>query len=95
MMSIYSIWDTHYPAQVAAEGLQVTQAIWADMPPFDGYLDHEIVQDLEDDGHIIVISRWRNQQAADDAMSYASNPNARRADRLVSEPRRRTLGLAR
>ena len=32
------------------------------------------------------------REAADAAMSYASHPNARRADHLVSEPRRRTEG---
>jgi heme-degrading monooxygenase HmoA len=73
----------------------VTRAIWADMPPFDGYLDHEIVQDLDDPGHLLVVSRWRDREAAEAAMSYRSHPNARRADRLVSEPRRRTLGVRR
>ena len=94
-MSVYSIWESRFPASLADEGLAATRAIWADMPAFSGYLDHEIVQALDDPGHVLVVSRWASREAADAAMSYASHPNARRADELVSEPRRRTLGVAR
>lgn len=94
-MSVYSIWESRYPPQRRDEGLEVTQAIWADMPQFAGYVDHEVVQDLEDPGHLFVISRWQSREAANAAMSYVSHPNARRADRLVAEPRRRTVGVAR
>jgi quinol monooxygenase YgiN len=94
-MSVYSIWESQYPPQRADEGLDVTRAIWAEMPQFDGYLEHEIVQDLDDPGHFIVVSRWHSREAADAAMSYTSHPNARRAESLVSEPRSRTVGVAR
>lgn len=94
-MSVYSIWESRYPPQRREEGLAVTRAIWADMPEFEGWLGHEIVQDLDDPGHLFVISRWQSRHAANAAMSYASHPNARRADDLVSEPRRRTVGVAR
>jgi quinol monooxygenase YgiN len=93
-MSVFSIWEFRYSPQRVDEGLDVTRAIWSDMPQFDGYLDHEIVQDLDDSGHLFVVSRWRSREAAEAAMSYASHPNARLADRLVSEPRRRTIGVA-
>jgi heme-degrading monooxygenase HmoA len=93
-MSVFSIWESRYSRQQADEGLAVTRAIWADMPQFDGYLDHDIVQDFDDPGHLIVVSRWCSREAADGAMSYASHPNAKRADRLVREPRRRTVGVA-
>lgn len=94
-MSVYSIWESRFPPERAVEGLEATRAIWADMRAFDGYLDHEIVQALDDLGHLIVVSRWETRRAADAAMSYASHPNARRADELVCEPRQRTLGVAR
>jgi quinol monooxygenase YgiN len=94
-MSVYSIWESRCPRERAGDGLDVTRAIWTDMLQYDGYLSHEIVEDVQDPGHLIVISRWRDRDAADAAMSYASHPNARRANDLVSEPRRRTVGLAR
>jgi quinol monooxygenase YgiN len=94
-MSVYSIWESRFAAETAEEGIRVTQAIWQDMLSFDGYLAHELIQDLDHPGHLIVISRWASRGAADAAMSYASHPNAKRADRLVSEPRRRTVGAKR
>ena len=91
-MGVYSIWESRFPAETVEEGISVTKAIWQDMLSFDGYLAHVLIQDLDEAGHLIVISRWASREAADAAMSYASHPNARRADQLVSEPRRRTLG---
>jgi quinol monooxygenase YgiN len=93
-MSVYSIWESTFPTERRQEGAEVTRAIWADMPQFDGYEDHEIVEDLDRPGHLFVIGRWRSREAAEAAMSYRSSPTARRADALVSEPRRRMLGGA-
>jgi quinol monooxygenase YgiN len=90
-MSVYSIWESRFPAEAAEEGVSVTKAIWKDMLSFDGYLAHELIRDLDQPGHLLVISRWASREAADAAMSYASHPNARRANELASEPRRRTL----
>ncbi len=91
-MSVYSIWESWFPAEAVDEGISVTEAIWRDMLSFDGYLSHELIQDLDQPGHLIVVSQWASRDAADAAMSYVSHPNARRANELVSEPRRRTVG---
>jgi heme-degrading monooxygenase HmoA len=93
-MSVYSIWESRFPAGAAENGITATKAIWHDMLSFDGYLDHELIQDLDDPGHLFVVVRWASREAADGAMSYASHPNARRVDGLVREPRRRTVGAA-
>jgi quinol monooxygenase YgiN len=74
------------------KGIRVTKAIWGDMLCFDGYLSHELIQDLDQPGHLFIVGRWASREAADAAMSYVSHPNARRAEQLVSEPRRRTVG---
>jgi quinol monooxygenase YgiN len=63
-LSVYSIWESRYPPNAAEQGLEVTRAIWADMRSFDGYLDHEIGRDLDDHGHLFVISEWRDREAA-------------------------------
>jgi heme-degrading monooxygenase HmoA len=91
-MSVYSIWESRFAAEAAEEGMKITKAIWLDMLSFDGYLAHELIQDLDQPGHLFVVSRWASREAADAAMSYLSHPNARRAEELVSEPRRRTIG---
>jgi quinol monooxygenase YgiN len=89
-MSTYAVWESHFPAEAASEGRQVTERIWADMRGCAGYLGHDLLQDLDDPGHILVVSRWSSRQHADETLQdYADNPNAKAANRLVSQPRRR------
>jgi quinol monooxygenase YgiN len=94
-MAVFSIWESRFPSDLAAEGRRATAAIWKDMLVFDGYLRHEIVEDLDDPGHLFVISEWASRAAADEARDdYRDNENAQRVDALVKEPRKRTLGRA-
>jgi hypothetical protein len=57
-MSIYSIWESRFPAEAAEDGIRVTEAIWRDMLTFDGYQAYELICDLDQPGHLIVVSRW-------------------------------------
>ncbi len=93
-MAVYTIWESVFPAEHRQEGAEVTRAIWRDMREFDGYVAHEIVEDLDRPGNVIVVSRWESREAADAALSYRSSPNGRRVDALASAPRRRTVGRA-
>ena len=89
---VYVVWESYFPPESAAAGLEVTEAIWRDMPAYVGYIGHELIQDVADPGHLLVVSRWASQEAADDVRDrYAGNPNARRANSLVREPRRRIV----
>jgi quinol monooxygenase YgiN len=91
-MMVYSIWESHYPSERATEGLAVTEAIWRDMPGFAGYLDHELLVDADDRGHLLVISRWSSREHADASVrQYGNHPNVQAVNRLVSQPRRRTI----
>jgi heme-degrading monooxygenase HmoA len=94
-MPVYSVWESHFSPQVAEEGRAITEAIWCDMTQFDGYLGHELIKDLDDPGHLLVVSRWTTRQGPDDVLrEYATHPNARRANELASRPRERVLGHA-
>ena len=93
-MSVYSIWESRFPADAVEEGIETTKAIWADMRSFDGLLEHELIEDLDQLGHLFVVSQWVSREAAEAALVYLSHPNAKRVDELVSEPRRRTVGAA-
>ena len=91
-MSIYSIWESRFPTPRAEAGRAVTEAIWRDMTSCEGYLDHELLVDLDDPGHLLVVSRWVSREHADETLRrYADHPNARAANELVAEPRRRIL----
>jgi quinol monooxygenase YgiN len=91
-MPIYAIWESRFPAPRAAEGRAMTEAIWRDMPCFEGYLGHELLVDADDPGHLLVVSQWASREHADESLRlYAEHPNARAANSLVVEPRRRIL----
>jgi heme-degrading monooxygenase HmoA len=94
-MPVYSVWESRFGADAAPEGAAVTEAIWRDMTEFDGYLGHELIEDLDDPGHLLVVSRWASRERADDVLrEYADHPNARRANALVTIPRTRFVGHA-
>jgi heme-degrading monooxygenase HmoA len=95
-MGVYSIWESQFPPEAATKGREVTERIWVDMLDFDGYLGHELLQDLDDPGHLLVVSRWDSRARADQALAqYRDNPNALEANRLVASPRRRFVAVER
>jgi Antibiotic biosynthesis monooxygenase len=56
----------------------------------EGYVGHELLHDLDDPGHLLVVSRWESREHADQVLvEYAGNPNALEANRLAASPRRR------
>lgn len=94
-MAVYSIWESRFPRDASAEGRRVTERIWEDMLSFEGYLGHELLQDLDDPGHLLVVSRWASRERADQALAeYADSPHAAKANRLVATPRRRFVAIA-
>jgi heme-degrading monooxygenase HmoA len=94
-MTVYSIWESRFPAASADDGRAITEAIWRDMTEYDGYLDHELLMDADEPGHLLVVSRWESREHADEVLrQYADNPNARAANSLVIEPRRRIVAVS-
>jgi hypothetical protein len=72
-------------------------AVWeSHFPPeVARYLAHELIEDLDDPGHLLVVGQWATRQRADEVVrEYAGHPNARCANELVSRPRTRFLGHA-
>lgn len=48
-----------------------------------------LIEDLDDPGHLFVVSEWESREAADKVLAdYANSPNARLANELDSEGRR-------
>lgn len=93
-MPVYAVWESHFPPQASEEGRLVTEAIWRDMLAFDGYLSHQLIEDLDDPGHLLVVGVWRSREDADAALlQYGEHPNARRVNELVARPRGRFVGV--
>ncbi|MGE5206090.1 MAG: putative quinol monooxygenase [Chlamydiota bacterium] len=94
-MNVTVLWESRFPPASAEGGLEVTRKIWQDMRQFPGYVDHEIVRDLDDPGHLLVISHWSSREAADTVKNrYRAHPNAVLASQLASEPRIRWVGVS-
>jgi len=92
-MAVFAIWESWFPPAKHTAGREVTEAIWRDMQAYVGYLRHVIVEDLDNPGHLIVVSEWQSRAAADAVLAeYAEHENAKRANALVAQPRRRTVG---
>jgi len=94
-MPVYSVWDSQFPPDAIDEGRAITEAIWHDMTQFDGYLSHALIENVDDPGHLLVVSQWTSRERADEVLrDYVDHPNARRANALVSRPRTRFVGHA-
>lgn len=92
-MSVTVLWELRFPAAGAEGGLEVTRKILQDMRQFPGYMDHEIVRDLDDAGHLLVISRWASREAVETVKNrYGGHPNTVLINRLASAPRTRWIG---
>lgn len=93
-MNVTVLWETRFATASAEGGLEVTRKIWQDMRQFPGYVDHEIVRDLEDPGHVLVISHWTSREALETVKNrYGGHPNVLLANQLAAEPRRRWIGM--
>lgn len=86
-MSVETIFEFRFSPETREEGLRVSEAIGGDMPPLDGYLDHEVVRDFEDPGHLLIVTRWASQDQANAVLAeYVSNPRVTEATDLHGGP---------
>ena len=83
-MSVKSVFEFKFPAEAADEGLVTCQAIGRDMTQLDGYLDHEVIQDTKDPGHLMVNTLWRDQAASSAVLyKYQHDEKLKRATELI------------
>ncbi|HTM87847.1 MAG TPA: antibiotic biosynthesis monooxygenase [Terriglobales bacterium] len=93
-MNVTVLWESRFPPASAEGGLEVTRKIWQDMRQCSGYVDHEIVRDLDDGGHLLVISHWISREAVETVKNrYGHHPNVVLLSQLAAEPRRRWIGM--
>jgi len=86
-VSVKSIFEFKFSAVSRDEGHRLCEAIGNDMPPLDGYLDHEVIQDFADPGHLLVSTRWGTRAQANAVLAtYVQDPKVQRATELLSGP---------
>ena len=83
-MTFISMFDFRFPAQHRDEGCDLARAIGADMPPLDGYIGHEVVQDVADPCHVMVNTRWASREQGEKVLdAYQSDGKVKRAEELI------------
>ena len=83
-MSVKSMFDFKFSAATREEGLRLVTAVGHDMLPLDGYLDHEVIQDVKDPGHLMVNTHWSSREQADAVLGkYKDDPKIARATELL------------
>ena len=86
-MSVKSLFEFKFSAAAREEGLRVAEAIGGDMPSKEGYLSHEVIQDVSDQGHVMVSTLWGSRQQAEAVLSvYNNDPKIKRATELLGAP---------
>ena len=87
-MTVKSMFDFKFPAQHATEGAALAKSVGADMTSKAGYLDHEVIQDVKDFGHLMVNTHWESEDAAMAVLNpYQHDEKIKQAKKLIgSEP---------
>ena len=83
-MTVKSTFEFRFEEDAIDEGLRLTQAIGADMRPLDGDLEHEVLQDVVDPGHVMVNTHWASRNQAQAVLNhYKEDAKIKRAEELV------------
>lgn len=86
-MSVKSMFDFKFPAQHAAEGISLARSVGADMTEKAGYLDHELVLDVSDSGHVMVNTHWKSADVASSVLTpYQHDDKITQATKLIGSP---------
>lgn len=85
-MSVKSMFEFRFPEAAREEGLRLATAVGNDMVPLEGYLDHEVIQDFSDPGHLMVNTRWATREQANTVLaSYKDDPKLKRSIELLPD----------
>ena len=86
-MSAKAMFEYKFPASAQQEGLELLQAVGKDMSATEGYLSYEIVQDVNDPGHLMGNTQWSTQaQATAVLATYQNDAKIKRATALSASP---------
>ena len=84
-MKVKSLFEFKFSDDTIDEGLTLAKGIGNDMPPLDGYVSHEVVQDVKDPNHLMVNTLWEDQKKAEAVLSnYNNDDKIKRASKLLN-----------
>ncbi len=92
-MTVASIFDFRFSPTATQEGIDLATRIGADMTPTAGYVGHDVVRDLADAGHVVVITRWNDRSDGEAVLgTYINDPKVARATELLGHAPQGFLG---
>lgn len=94
-MSAASVFEFRFGPEQADEGVELARRIGADMPPTEGYIRHDVVQDVADAGHVVVITHWHHQAQGEAVLKhYIRDAKVERATELAGAAPSGFLGVS-
>jgi quinol monooxygenase YgiN len=88
------VWETWLKRGAEEEGLALTRRTWSDMTRFAGSVSHVILRDVDEKGHLLVVSEWTSREAADRTReAYATAEPVQLITPLLVKPRNRGVFL--
>lgn len=86
-MNVKSLFEFKFSAATREEGFRLAQSIGGDMPSKEGYLSHEVIQDVSDAGHVMVSTLWNSRQQAEAVLTvYNNDPKIKQVTELLGAP---------
>ncbi len=83
-MNVKSLFEFKFSAATREEGVGIAKGIGADMPSKEGYISHEVIQDVTDPGHVMVNTLWNSSEQAQSVLTvYNNDAKIKRATELL------------
>ncbi|MET0456370.1 MAG: antibiotic biosynthesis monooxygenase [Mycobacterium sp.] len=85
-MPVSSVFDMRFPPEAAEEGFNLSLAIGADMTPTAGCTGYDVIRDLADPGHVVIVTRWGSRSDGEAVLaSYFRDPKITRVAELLGQ----------
>ena len=92
-MAVASVFEFRFSPDAAREGADIAHAIGADMPATAGYIGYDVISDITDPGHVIVVTRWNTLSEGETVLGdYIHDPKVTRATELLQHAPEGFLG---
>ncbi|WP_261575893.1 putative quinol monooxygenase [Frankia gtarii] len=83
-MAVSSVFDLRFSPESAQEGVDLARAIGADMPATAGCTGYDVIRDLADPGHVVIVTRWNTRGDGEAVLgSYFRDPKITRVTELL------------
>ena len=92
-MPVSSVFDLRFPPEAAEEGFNLALGIGADMTPTAGCTRYDVIRDLADPGHVVVVTHWDTRSNGEAVLaSYFGDPKVTRVAELLGQAPNGFLG---